>query len=41
MICSTVGFQKPGIYSNQESEQIPGFWNPMVRKGAMEFFSDQ
>jgi hypothetical protein len=25
---------------NQESLQIPGFWNPMVENGAMGFFSD-
>jgi hypothetical protein len=28
---------------NQDSEQIPGFWNPMVKrrtKGAVGFFSD-
>jgi hypothetical protein len=34
----TIGFQKPGICTilpldsrNQESAQIPGFWNPMVK----------
>jgi hypothetical protein len=25
---------------NQESTQIPGFWNPMVKNGVMGFFSD-
>jgi hypothetical protein len=32
----TIGFQKPGICAldsrNQESAQIPGFWNPMVKR---------
>jgi hypothetical protein len=41
----TIGFQKPGIYytilplhsRNQESVQIPGFWNPMIKWCHLDF----
>jgi hypothetical protein len=38
----TIGFQKPGISEDFWflETQIPGFWNPMVKKSVIGFFSD-